>query len=154
MKGLNPEKFIKAALFTIIGITFLIAISGCRSTEVVVRTGPDPGASRHEPPPPQKNGGPPPWAPAHGYRAKHHYRYYPDSQVYYSENRGSYFYYNNGEWEISVALPDRIRININDYVELEMDTDQPYRYHTEVAEKYPPGQAKKEKKKGKKKNKW
>ncbi len=127
--------------------------NGCKSTEVIFRTGPDVKSSKQDRPPSQKKG-PPPWAPAHGYRAKYRYRYYPDSQVYYNENQGSYIYYNNGNWEISVSLPDRIKINIRDYVTVEMDTDQPYKYHTEVVKKYPPGQVKKGKKKGKKKDKW
>jgi hypothetical protein len=46
----------------------------------------------------------------------------------------------------------RIRIDINDYVTLEMDTDRPYEYHNEVVKRYPPGQMKKgETKKGKNK---
>ncbi len=154
MKVLIFRQFIRISLITITGMIFLITISGCTSTEVIVRTGPDIKDSKHDLPPHQKKG-PPPWAPAHGYRAKHHYRYYPAAQVYYNTNRSSYIYYNNGRWEISVSLPDRIKINIHDFVTLEMDTDKPHKYHTEVAKKYPPGKAKKKKKnKGKGKNKW
>jgi hypothetical protein len=155
MKVLNYRKFIKVALINIAGMIFLMTISGCTGTEVIFRTGPDFDANEQDSRPHQKKG-PPPWAPAHGYRAKHHYRYYPASQVYYNQNQGSYIYYSNGKWVISVSLPDRIKININNYVTLEMNTDQPYKYHTEVAKKYPPGQAKKnkKKKKGKGKNKW
>ena len=91
--------------------------------------------------------GPPDHAPAHGYRAKHRYRYYPVTQVYYNIRRGSYIYYHNGRWEVSVSLPERIKININEYVTLEMDTDRPYTYHTDVIKKYPPGQVKKRKRK-------
>ena len=155
MKVLIFRKFASIALITISGMIFLMTISGCKSTEVVFRTGPDGKYSKQERPPSRKNG-PPPWAPAHGYRAKNRYRYYPSSQVYYDENRGNYIYYNNGKWEVSVSLPNRIHINLTDHVTLEMDTDQPYKYHSEVTDKYPPGQLKKKKGKGKgkKKSKW
>ena len=153
MKSLFLGKFRRIALVTIAGMIILMTISGCKSTEVIFRTGPDVKAAKQGPPPPPKNG-PPPWAPAQGHRAKYRYCYYPTSQVYYNENKGSYIYYSNGNWEVSVSLPDRIKINVNDYVTLEMDTDQPYKYHTEVAKKYPPGQAKKDKNKGKGKDKW
>ena len=153
MKSLVFGKFIRIALVSIAGMIFLMTISGCKSTEVIFRTGPDVKATKQGPPPPPKKG-PPPWAPAHGHRAKHRYRYYPDSQVYYNENRGSYIYYSNGNWEISVSIPDRIKIDVNEYFTLEMDTDQPYKYHTDVAKKYPPGQTKKKKNKGKGKDKW
>ena len=146
-------KFIRIAIISAVGMTFLMTIICCRSSEVIIRTGPDVRANKEAPPPPQKNG-PPPWAPAHGHRAKYRYRYYPNSQVYFNENRGNYIYYRNGNWEVSVSLPDRIRIEVNDYVTLEMDTDQPYRYHDDVNRKYPPGQMKKDKDKGKGKDKW
>jgi len=152
MKSSVLGKFIRIALIGIAGMIFLAAISGCRSAEVVFRTGPDVEVARQEPPPPPQKPGPPPWAPAHGHRAKYQYRYYPDSQVYYNENRGNYIYYSNGRWEISVSLPQRIRIEVNDYVTLEMDTEYPHVYHPEVAKKHPPGQMKKDKGKGK--DKW
>lgn len=87
--------------------------------------------------------GPPPWAPAHGYRAKHHYYYYPDARVYYDAGRKVYFYPVNGDWNMSAALPAGIQINRRDYTVLDMDTDKPYKYHSEVAKNYPPGQLKK-----------
>lgn len=87
--------------------------------------------------------GPPPWAPAHGYRAKHRYRYYPGAQVYYAENRGVYFYYRDGEWRVSASLPGNLRVGLGDSVTLEMDADKPYTYHRDVVRRYPPGQAKK-----------
>lgn len=92
--------------------------------------------------------GPPAHAPAHGYRAKHHYRYYPDERVYYDTGRGAYFYLDNGTWRMSVSLPGSIRLESR-YVPLELDTDEPYRYFNEHQSKYPPG-----KMKGKKHKKW
>ena len=98
--------------------------------------------------------GPPPWAPAHGYRAKHHYNYYPESHVYFDVGRGLYFYYDGGGWQASVSLPAGISISAGEYITLDMDTDRPYVYHSDVVKRYPPGQLKKKgkgKAKGKKK---
>ncbi|MFC1868192.1 hypothetical protein ACFL0H_08680 [Thermodesulfobacteriota bacterium] len=119
---------------------------GCQGTRVIIENDQYP-----EDPPSYKKGGPPPWAPAHGYRAKHRYHYYPSSHVYYERERGFWFQYKDGEWRFSVSLPSEIRIDMNDYVVLEMETGRPYDYDHEVRKKYPPGQLKK--KKGKK-HKW
>jgi len=104
----------------------------------------------------QDRQGPPPWAPAHGYRAKHHYYYYPGPQVYFDVGRKVYFYPFNGGWRVSAALPVGIHIDAHGYQVLDMDTDRPYVYHSGVVKKYPPGQLKKQtnaKSKGKGK-KW
>ena len=101
--------------------------------------------------PGRADSGPPPWAPAHGYRAKHRYRYYPDPRVYFDTGRSLYFYYDGRSWQASVSLPSGIRISAGDYVTLDMDTDRPFQYHSDVEKRYPPGQLKKKKKrKGKK----
>ena len=48
-----------------------------------------------------------------------------------------------------------IRLEIDDFVTLEMDTDKPYKYHSEVVKRHPPGKKKKKSKgKGKGKGKW
>ena len=62
------------------------------------------------------------------------------------------FYYNDGDWHVSVSLPKEIRIDVDDFVALEMDADKPYKYHSEVEKKYPPGKVKI--KNNKNKNKW
>jgi hypothetical protein len=104
----------------------------------------------HEP-----HGGPPAHAPAHGYRKKHTYRYYPDSEVYFDTSRDVYFYLSGDQWRVSASLPNSIRIGLGDHVVIETDTSQPYEYHKEHKHKYPPGQKKKKKeKKGKGKGKW
>jgi hypothetical protein len=141
--------FLRIGLIGVIGFWFLFAL-GCHSVGVYVG---DESTYRQEPPPPPREGGPPPWAPAHGYRAKHQYRYYPSSYVYYDTGRSMYFYYEGGRWLASVSLPSSIHIDVGDYVNLDMDTDQPYRYHSDVVKRYPPGQLKK-KSKGKGKEKW
>lgn len=115
----------------------LSMVSGCYSARVSV--GSEPTYRREAPPPPQGKPGPPPWAPAHGYRAKYQYRYYPSSYVYYDTGRNLYFCYANGKWEASVSLPSSIRIDVNDFITLEMDTQEPYRHHPDVVKRYPPG---------------
>jgi hypothetical protein len=63
------------------------------------------------------------------------------------------FYDEGGKWQVSVSLPSSIRIAVGGYVTLEMDSGEPYRYHSDVVKRYPPGQVKK-KSKGKGKDKW
>ena len=83
-----------------------------------------------------KNGGPPPHAPAHGYRAKHQYRYYPSSSVYYDTGRGLYFYLKGDNWEVGASLPGNFRVGLGDSVSIELDTDKPYLQHAEHVKKY------------------
>jgi hypothetical protein len=73
--------------------------------------------------------------------------------VYFDLGRAVYIYYEGERWRVSVTLPGKIRIDLDDYVTLEMDTDKPYEYHSEVVKRYPPGH-KKKKSKGKGKDKW
>ena len=135
-------------IFLMFGFFLFLVFIGCRGTGIMIEKKPSEDAR-----PAYNKGGPPPWAPAHGYRAKHTYRYYPSSRVYYDRKRGLYFYYENGQWRVSVSLPSGIRVNVNNYITLEMDTDKPYEWDHEVMKKYPPGQLKKKhKKKGK--GKW
>lgn len=145
----------KIAIILALGFGCLVLNNGCYDTRVTVGEEP---TYRHAPPPPEETGpprghGPPPWAPAHGYRAKYRYHYYPSSYVYYDLGRKLYFYYDGGNWQVSVSLPASIHIDIGDYVTLEMDTGKPYNYHSEVVERYPPGHEKK-KSKAKGKGKW
>lgn len=70
--------------------------------------------------------GPPPHAPAHGYRKKFAYYYYPTSNVYYDRSRKVYFYLSGRNWQVSVSLPSRLRIDVNEAVSLELATDRPY----------------------------
>jgi hypothetical protein len=100
-----------------------------------------------------KKGGPPSHAPAHGYRSKYEYRYYPSCRVYYDDFRKLYFYLEGENWRISASLPHTIQLSFNDYVRIEVKTDKPYRYYQEHKRKYPPSQLKKKDKK-KKRNKW
>ncbi len=129
-------------------LVILLMPVGCHLRTIAFESGPD-----YREPPPKPEKGPPPWAPARGYRAKHHYRYYPSSSVYYERARGTYFYYRDGRWQVSVSLPRAIRVDVGDYVTLEMDSPRPYQHHEEVRKRYPPGKMKK-KAKRKGKHKW
>ena len=73
-----------------------------------------------------KKPGPPPHAPAHGYRKKFAYHYYPTANVYYDRSRGVYFYLSDSQWAMAVSLPSSVHININEAVSLELETDRPY----------------------------
>lgn len=83
---------------------------------------------------PGPGNGPPSWAPAHGRRAKFQYRYYPDTEVYYEPTRKTYFWMDGGSWQMGVRLPDHFHLGGS--VSIEMDADRPYRYHSEVRQRY------------------
>lgn len=110
----------------------------------------DPPAPQPPPPPPpgpvyHQHGGPPPHAPAHGYRAKHQYRYYPYQNVYYEPARGVYFYLAGDGWSFGASLPAHLTAaGLGTYVSIGLDSEHPYDYNHEHVRKYP-----KEKYKGK-----
>jgi hypothetical protein len=141
------EKLFIASITAVLCSIFLI---NCNGTRIIFEKG---ASHQSNPSIPHAVKGPPPWAPAHGYRAKHKYRYYPSSRVYFDTGREIYFYYKNGDWHVGVSLPMGIRIDVNEFVTLEMESDKPYRYHSEVEKRYPPGKVKIKKKKGKAKSK-
>ncbi len=128
---------------------------GCAGTKIKAKyeTKDNSGYSKAEHKHKHKNGGPPAHAKAHGYRAKHKYRYYPDCSVYHDGKRGLYFYIKGGNWEVGASLPNNLRVRLGESVSLELDTDRPYTYHADHAKRYPPGKMKKNKNK-KKKHKW
>ena len=144
-------------LFAGLVIGFFIAstifIVGCapKKIKVVYEKGGNSGYSEAGYKNKHKKKGPPAHAQAHGYRAKHQYRYYPSRSVYYDTGRRLYFYIKGDNWEIGASLPSHIRIGLGDSVSIELDTDKPYVHHAEHVKKYTPGQMKK---KNKKKNKW
>jgi hypothetical protein len=133
-------------IFVFLGFVISTAIWGCQGSTIII--GDEPQVREV----PKK--GPPPWAPAHGRRAKYQYHYYPDAYVYFDTGRRIYFYYQNNQWQFSASLPSGIRITVGEHVALEMDTDKPYQFHSDVVKSYPPGQLKKaDKDKSKDKNK-
>ena len=94
-----------------------------------------------------KKGSPPAHAPAHGYRAKHKYRYFPSRSVYYDTGRGLYFYLKGDNWEVGASLPSSLRVGLGDSVSIELDTDEPYNHHEEHVKKYPSKKSNNNKKK-------
>ena len=133
---------VKRMIFPLAFVFILFSLSACRATKGMVGfqwgQGERQGEYRKA-----KKGGPPPHAPAHGYRAKHRYRYFPSCKVYYDPRREIYFYLEGRDWRIVTSLPHTIKLEYGDYVTIEMDTDEPYIYHDEHKRKYPPGQLKK-----------
>jgi hypothetical protein len=109
---------------------------------ISVQWGKNQGSVSNEDGPKHKKGGPPPHAPAHGYRAKYQYRYYPACSVYHDTDRGLYFYLKGDNWEIGASLPSNLQMRLGDSVSLELDTDKPYIYYAEHVKQYPPGQVK------------
>lgn len=109
----------------------LVSVAGCQRIGIGAGSSPTPA-----PPPQEVKSGPPAHAPAHGYRAKYQYRYYPDAEVYYDTGRNLYFYMTGGQWTASVSLPSSIRLNTS-FVSLELDSSRPYEYHDQQKAKHP-----------------
>jgi hypothetical protein len=80
---------------------------------------------------------PPSHAPAHGRRA-YRYQYYPNAEFYFDTGRNMYYFLDSSlRWTFSVNLPLRLRHHLyNNYVEIEMDDDRPYRRHKYYKNKY------------------
>jgi len=125
----------------LISVLIIFSIStlfaGCATIGGSVSTGSDDRVA-------VKNG-PPAHAPAHGYRAKYQYRYYPACSVYFDIDRKVYFYLEGENWRISAGLPNSLRVGLGEYVVFEMDSDRPYHDYENHRQKYPPGQLKKNK---------
>ena len=85
-----------------------------------------------------KKQSPPAHAPAHGFRAKHKYRYYPSQNVYHDTDRELYFYLKGDKWEVGISLPATYRDGLGESVILELQTDKPYIHHAEHVKYYPP----------------
>ncbi len=68
---------------------------------------------------------------------EYQYRYYPDASVYFDEGRKQYFYNVNGQWEKAAALPGELQARLDEFVELDMNTEKPFQYHQEIRQTYP-----------------
>jgi hypothetical protein len=82
-------------------------------------------------------GDPYPWSPAHSYRAKHHYRYYPSFSLYFDIDRNLYFYHEGGKWKRGKSYPHGLQQRDGGFVSIDMDTDKPYKWHSDVEKRYP-----------------
>jgi hypothetical protein len=130
------------------GTLFLLFVMSCGVNKAGVEIGSD-----HDGYGKSHKGGPPPHAPAHGYRAKQAYRYYPAVEVYFDITKRVYFYLEGSNWKVSASLPNHLATRLGDYVSVEMETDRPYTRHELYKKKFPPAQKHKDKKWAKKK-KW
>lgn len=77
-----------------------------------------------------------PWAPPGGYQQKVTYEYYPEREAYYNPSKREYIYSEKGTWKRSsdyggVTKTDR-------HVIIEMEGEEPERYHEQVIKVYPP----------------
>ena len=145
---MRPNSISKILIFGVF-VFFLLSLGACHIKSLGVQIGEEPNpvvVAKSKP-----KGGPPPHAPAHGYRAKYSYRYYPSCYVYFDISRKFYFYLAGDGWMVSASLPASMRVQLGDHVSIEMDTDRPYTKFKEHKKEYPPGQLKKKKKK---KEKW
>ena len=86
--------------------------------------------------------GPPPHAPAHGYYKKYVYHYYPDVEIYWSVDLGTYVVFEAGRW-VSVRTRPDILTSAYRHVVIEVDSREPWRNHAHYKKQYPPGQLKK-----------
>lgn len=135
-------------LISLICALFLFSFSACVPKTTDLRVGWGSDSKGHH----KSKGGPPPHAPAHGYRAKHNYRYYPDAHVYFDIHRKAYFHLEGDHWRMSVSLPRELRVQLGGYVSLEMESDKPYTKFKEHKQKYPSGKKNKKKKWSKQKH--
>ena len=140
---MKPNTITKALTCSFSAI-FLLSLCACQIKSLGVQIGdkPEPVVVAKSKP----KSGPPAHAPAHGYRAKHHYHYYPSCYVYFDISRKCYFYLDGDNWKVSVSLPVSLRAQLGEYVSIEMDTDRPYTKFEDHKKTYPPGQLKKKNK--------
>lgn len=85
--------------------------------------------------------GPPPWAPAHGFRAKTRYVYFPEYNFYFDLEKKVYIHFQAGKWSLSIELPSRLgNLNLRNAskFELELDIDNPQIYNTEHQMRFRP----------------
>ena len=131
-------------IFSIAVVLFIFSFTSCGTTggTVGLEWGQKTGDEHHQKIKKAQKKGPPPHAPAHGYRAKYKYRYYPSCGIYYDEYRKLYFYLEGINWRISASLPHELQLRLKGYVSVEMDEDKPYIYYEKHKKKYPPGQFK------------
>lgn len=79
------------------------------------------------PPGQEKPKGPPPWAPAHGYRAKQKYRYYPACNVYQDPVSGLFFSLQGGAWIKGPLPPGMHPERLGRYREFDGYADEPWK---------------------------
>jgi hypothetical protein len=98
----------------------VLLVTGCHGAHVQSRSPTTPPPSPHA-----RRSGPPPHAPAHGYRRKFAYTYYPGANVYHASDRGVYFWIESGSWKVGARLPSSVRLDAAEGIAVELDTDTP-----------------------------
>ncbi len=109
------KRLITELVITAIGLGLLMTISGCFAV-----------VADDEP-----------WAPD-GHRGQYEYYYYPGPSVYFDKHRDLYYYHDGGHWQESHTPPPNFHTG-NPHRELRLDTDKPYKYHSDVERRFPPG---------------
>ncbi|TAN05772.1 MAG: hypothetical protein EPN38_10460 [Rhodanobacteraceae bacterium] len=80
---------------------------------------------------------PPSWAPAHGWRAKHQYVYYPSAEVYYEPASRMWFWLGGNGWQAGVSLPLALQGYVRvGGVNISLDVDRPYLQNDYVVHRY------------------
>jgi hypothetical protein len=80
---------------------------------------------------------PPPWAPAHGWRAKQRYVYYPSAEVYSAPDTRMWFWLGGDGWQAGVSLPVALQGYVQvGGVEIDLDVDRPYLRNDDVVRRY------------------
>jgi hypothetical protein len=146
----------------ILSLQFIVIITGCHNSQGVVKKEPDSklavpkksdskASARNKPnsevfvrqsPAYEKDRSEsPPWAPSFKDRTKYLYYYYPDFFVYFDAVRGVYFVNRDDKWQVELRLSRKIDSSA-EYVILEMSTDMPYQFHSDVVKWFPPGYSK------------
>ena len=136
----NIKKF-----FIFLFINFFLYLLACGTTSGGIRIDQSKRTEHKHPTTVKK--GPPSHAPAHGYRAKFRYWYYPSCSVYFDIDRKLYFSLKDNDWQTTVSVPGHLHLKSDSYVVLEIDTDKPFKYYKEHQKKYAARKTKKQKKK-------
>jgi len=110
----------------LIPVLLIAVLTGC---ETVHHHYPRPGPPRH--------------APARGRRAQHVFHYYPDVEVYWCRDLGTYTVFRGGEWVVVRRRPARLTSGLR-HVVIKPKNNKPWRNHPRYKKKYPPKKLKKQ----------
>ncbi len=83
--------------------------------------------------------GPPPHARARGRRVQHVYHYYPDVEIYWCRDLGTYTVFRGGQWVVVNRRPARLTSG-HRHVVIRPGNNRPWRNHTRYMKKFPPKQ--------------
>ena len=124
------NQHIVKCVFTLVTICFVISFTAFDITQGKFQFSQNAAFAK------SKKAGPPEHAKAHGYRAKHTYKYYPDANAYYDVERKTYFYLEGDQWRVGVSLPGSLSVSLGNCVTIGMDSDKPYTSFEEHKRQY------------------